>query len=132
MLNLAAAKIWLCVEPTDMRKSFDTLAARVREHLGADPQSVSWFVFRGKGGRLRVAAFDDVVERAIEPFATGRKNRLFFGSDKGGRTLATLCSLTATCELRGVNPWTYLKDVLTRLPATPADQLPTLLPDAAQ
>ena len=44
MLNLAAAKIWLCVEPTDMRKSFDTLAARVREHLRADPLSGSWLV----------------------------------------------------------------------------------------
>ena len=50
MLNLAAAKIWLCLEPTDMRKSFDTLAARVREHLGADPMSGAWFVFRGRRG----------------------------------------------------------------------------------
>jgi transposase len=57
---------------------------------------------------------------------------LFFGSDRGGRTLATLCSLTATCELRGVNPWAYLADVLTRLPTTPPDQLATLLPAAAQ
>jgi hypothetical protein len=57
---------------------------------------------------------------------------LFFGSDKGGRTLATLCSLTATCELRGVNPWVYLQDTLTRLPATPPDQHASLLPDAAQ
>ena len=47
MLNLAAAKIWLCFEPTDMRKSIDTLAARVREHLRADPLSGSSFVFRG-------------------------------------------------------------------------------------
>lgn len=39
MLNLAAAKIWLCVEPTDMRKSFDTLAAVVQEHLKNDPLS---------------------------------------------------------------------------------------------
>jgi transposase len=55
MLNLAAAKIWLCLEPTDMRKSFDTLAARVREHLGADPMSGSWFVFRGlRGDRLKI------------------------------------------------------------------------------
>ena len=30
-----------------------------------------------------------------------------------------------------MNPWAYLTDVLTRLPATPADQLANLLPDAA-
>jgi transposase len=59
MLNLAAAKIWLCVEPTDMRKSFDTLAARVREHLRADPLSGSWFVFRGmRGDRLKILYWD--------------------------------------------------------------------------
>ena len=59
MLNLAAAKIWLCVEPTDMRKSFDTLAAVVREHLRGDPLSGSWFVFRGKrGDRLKILYWD--------------------------------------------------------------------------
>jgi transposase len=59
MLNLAAAKIFLCVEPTDMRKSFDTLAARVREHLEGDPLSGSWFVFRGKrGDRLKILYWD--------------------------------------------------------------------------
>ena len=59
MLNLAAAKIWLCLEPTDMRKSFDTLAARVREHLQADPLSGSWFVFRGlRGDRLKILYWD--------------------------------------------------------------------------
>jgi len=59
MLNLAAAKIWLCIEPTDMRKSFDTLAARVREHLRADPMSGSWYVFRGlRGDRLKILYWD--------------------------------------------------------------------------
>lgn len=59
MLNLAAAKVFLCVEPTDMRKSYDTLALRVRDHLGGDPQSGSWFVFRGKrGDRLKILYWD--------------------------------------------------------------------------
>ena len=54
MLNHSAATIYLCLEPTDMRKSFDTLAGLVREHLKGDPQSGTWFVFRGKGrGRDR-------------------------------------------------------------------------------
>jgi len=66
-----------------------------------------------------LAIDNNAAERAIKPFAIGRKNWLFFGSDRGGRTLATLCSLTATCELRGINPWDYLKGVLTRLPTPP-------------
>jgi transposase len=53
---------------------------------------------------------------------------LFFGSDRGGRTLATLASFTATCQQFGVEPWTWLKDTLTRLPVTAPNQLATLLP----
>jgi hypothetical protein len=44
MLNLATAKVFLCVEPTDMRKSYDTLALVVRDHLRGDPLSGSWLV----------------------------------------------------------------------------------------
>ena len=59
MLNLTGARIWLAIEPTDMRKSFDTLAAVVREHLQADPLSGQWFVFRGKrGDRLKILYWD--------------------------------------------------------------------------
>ena len=59
MLTLAAAPIYLALEPTDMRKSFDTLAARVRDHLGADPLSGAWFVFRNKSGdRLKILYWD--------------------------------------------------------------------------
>ena len=59
MLNFSAAKIYLCLEPTDMRKSFDTLAAVVREHLAGDPTSGTWFVFRGKqGNRLKILYWD--------------------------------------------------------------------------
>lgn len=59
MLNAAAAKIYLCLDPTDMRKSFDTLAALVRAHLQGDPQSGTWFVFRGKqGNRLKILCWD--------------------------------------------------------------------------
>ncbi|HEY2784192.1 MAG TPA: transposase domain-containing protein [Fimbriiglobus sp.] len=83
-------------------------------------------------GHTVLATHDLYSAERTQPFCLGRKNFLFFGSDRGGRTLATLCSLTATCELRGVNPWVYLKDALTRLPITPSDQLATLLPNDAR
>ena len=50
MLNLSTAKIYLCLDPTDMRKSFDTLAALVREHLQGDPQSGTWVTVRRRTG----------------------------------------------------------------------------------
>ena len=81
-----------------------------------------------RDGRLTID--NNIAERAIKPFAIGRKNWLFFGSDRGGRTLATLASFTATCQQFGVNPWTWLRDTLTAMPTTPADQLATLLPTA--
>jgi transposase len=79
-----------------------------------------------------LAIDNNIAERAVKPFAIGRKNWLFFGSDHGGQTLATLASFTATCELFKLNPWLWLRDTLTRLPLTPADQLETLLPTAAK
>jgi len=74
---------------------------------------------------------NNVAERAVKPFAIGRENWLFFGSDDGGRRLAILSSFTETCRQFGVNPWTWLKETLEHLPGTPADQLAALLPTPA-
>jgi hypothetical protein len=79
-----------------------------------------------------LAIDNNVAERAIKPFAIGRKNWLFFGSDHGGQSLATLASFTATCEQLKLNPWPWLRGTLTQLPNTPTDQLATLLPTAAK
>ena len=56
MLSLPLpVRIFLCSRPADMRKSFDGLAALVREFLGADPLSGHLFVFRSKrGDRLKM------------------------------------------------------------------------------
>jgi transposase len=61
--------------------------------------------------------------------ALGRKNHLFAGSDGGGARWATICSLIETCKLNGVEPHTYLTDVLTRmLDGHPINRLDELLP----
>ena len=78
-----------------------------------------------------LAIDNNAAERAIKPFAIGRKNWLFFGSDHGGQALAIIASFTATCQLLKSNPWIWLRDTLTYLPVTPAEQLTTLLPVAA-
>jgi hypothetical protein len=72
---------------------------------------------------------NNAAERALRPLAVGRKNWLFFGSDVGGQTAAVLYSLVQTCKGLGVEPWAYLRDVLERLPALPAERLEELLPD---
>lgn len=64
-------------------------------------------------------------ERTLRCVAVGRKNWMFAGSDRGGRTAATLFSLIATCKLQGVDPYHYLRGLLTELP----EDLSHLLPD---
>ena len=54
-----AARVLLCTLPTDMRRSFDTLAGVVRQHLGGDPLCGTLFVFRSRGGdRVKVLYWD--------------------------------------------------------------------------
>ena len=73
---------------------------------------------------------NNVSERSVRAQAIGRKNYLFVGSDRGGRTAATLYSLVGTCKRHQIDPFAYLKDILERLPTHPADRLGELLPDA--
>jgi transposase len=75
-----------------------------------------------------LAIDNNASEREMKRVAIGRKNWLTVGSPRGGRTAAVLFSITSTCQRLGVEPWTYLRDVLTRLPAT-AGQTGELLPD---
>lgn len=52
-------KLFLCVEATDMRKGFDTLAGLVRDTLRLDPFSGQLFVFRNRrGDRLKLLYWD--------------------------------------------------------------------------
>ncbi len=71
---------------------------------------------------------NNAVERAIRGIAVGRANWTFFGSDEGGRTAAVLRSLVASCQRVGVDPFTWLKDVLTRIMAHPINRIGELLP----
>src|ERR1700680_3635243 len=61
MLSLpAAVSIWRASQPTDMRKSFDTLAEVVRQQLQGDPLSGQLFVFRNKrADRVKLLYWDE-------------------------------------------------------------------------
>ena len=51
--------IYFSAETVDLRKSFDTLAAVVREHLRHDPMSGALFIFAGRGrDRVKVLFWD--------------------------------------------------------------------------
>jgi transposase len=61
MLNFPpAVRIWLAAAPVDLRRSFDRLAAEVREHLHNDPLSGHIFVFKNKrGDRVKLLYWDE-------------------------------------------------------------------------
>jgi hypothetical protein len=78
-------------------------------------------------GNLRID--NNIAENALRRVAIGRKNWIFVGSDNGGATAAVLFTLIATCQRHKVDPFVYLRDVLTRFAATPIQEIDQSLPD---
>jgi hypothetical protein len=76
-----------------------------------------------------LAVDNNAAEREMKRIAIGRKNWMTVGSPRGGQTAAVLFSFTSTCQRLGVEPWRYLRDLLERLPAHPAERLAELLPN---
>jgi transposase len=61
MLSLPPTiRIWLSAQPADLRKSFDSLAALVRDGLRGDPLSGDIFVFRNKSAdRIKLLVWEE-------------------------------------------------------------------------
>jgi transposase len=72
---------------------------------------------------------NNAAERALKYPILGRKAWLFFGNQSAGETAAKLFTLTKTCNRHRIDPFAYLRDVYERLPTTPPEELPSLLPD---
>jgi transposase len=71
----------------------------------------------------------NLVENALRPSCLGKKNWLFIGHPDAGQRSAILYSMVVSCQRYGKEPFAYLKDVLSRLPAmTNQDDLTQLLP----
>lgn len=71
---------------------------------------------------------NNLVENAIRPVALGRKNYLFAGSHNGATRAAIIYSLVSTAKLHDVEPFAYLKDILSRIAWYPHKQIHELLP----
>jgi transposase len=71
---------------------------------------------------------NNATERAIRGVAVGRNNWIFFGSDEGGKTAAVLRSFVASCQRVGVDPFVWLKDILSRIADHPITRIAELLP----
>lgn len=78
----------------------------------------------------RVEIDNNLVENAIRPTALGKKNWLFMGDAHAGERGAIIYTVIESCRRRDIDPFTYLKDVLTRLPSMTNRQIPDVIPSA--
>lgn len=81
-------------------------------------------------GEGKVEIDNNLVENAIRPTALGKKNWLFVGEANAGERAAIIYTLVESCRRRGLDPYAYLKDVLTRLPNMTNHQIPEVTPAA--
>ncbi len=71
---------------------------------------------------------NNAAERSLRTVVLGRKNDLFHGSDAGGERAAAIYGLVGTAKLNGLNPETYLREVLSRIADHPINRIEELLP----
>lgn len=77
-------------------------------------------------GRLEID--NGCAERRLRPVASGRKAWLFAGSASGANRFADTLSLVSTADAAGVNPGSYIADVLPRIDTWPNARIHELLP----
>jgi len=68
------------------------------------------------------------LERALRPIPMGRKNWMFCWTELGAERVGQIQSLISTCVLHGVDPYTYLVDVLQRIDTHPFSAVEQLTP----
>lgn len=79
-------------------------------------------------GKLEID--NNLIENAIRPSALGKKNWLFFGDPSAGERSAVIYSLLGSCRRHKLNPFDYLRDLCTRLPAAKITQIAQFTPAA--
>lgn len=96
-------------------------------------KALSYAIEREKALRVflenpQVPVDTNQLEREIRPIAVGRKNWMFCWTEVGAKYVGIIQSLLATCRLQGVDPYTYLVDVLQRIETHPAREVHLLTP----
>ncbi len=103
--------------------------------LPSNPLTKALAYVRERRAGLRVFLDDPAVaidtnhiERALRPITLGRKNWNFCWTEVGARHVGIAQSLIATCRLQGIDPYTYLVDVLQRVGQHPVARVAELTP----
>ena len=118
---LESLKQWLEETLTKLSRKSDTAMA-VRYALGR------WEALLRYCDDGRIEIDNNAAERALRVVALGRKNFLFAGSDGGGESAAAIYSLIGTAKLNGIDPESYLRNVLSTIATFPVNRIDELLP----
>jgi len=76
----------------------------------------------------RLPMHNNISELNLRREACGRKNWLFVGNDDAASVNATFVSLLASCQLHGIEPLGYLRDLFILLPSWPRHRVLELAP----
>ena len=71
---------------------------------------------------------NNTAERSMRGIAIGRKNYMFVGSERGGKSAAIIYTLIETAKLNGVNTQAWLTWVLERIADHKINRIDELLP----
>lgn len=103
--------------------------------LPRNPLSKALNYARARRANLEIFLGDPAVqidtnhlERGLRPIPMGKRNWLFSWTEIGAERIGLIQSLLVTCRIQGVDPYTYLVDVLQRISAHPASQVIELTP----
>jgi transposase len=118
---LESLKQWFAETLEKLSRKSDTAMA-VRYALGRWEALIRFC----DDGRIEID--NNAAERALRVVALGRKNFLFAGSDGGGESAATIYSLVGSAKLNGIDPESYLRNVLSRIADHPINRIEELLP----
>ncbi len=99
----------------------------LKDYLAAIAYTAQWLLTYLEDGDISID--NNVTERDIRPFTTGRKNWMFSTSVGGAKASANLYSLVMTCRANDMNPYYYFQHLFTELPKrSPKDNVSDLMP----
>ncbi|EPM77026.1 transposase IS66, partial [Pseudomonas syringae pv. actinidiae ICMP 19072] len=107
--ELAKLKAWM--EKTQPQVTSQSVLGKAVNYLANNWTRLERYI---EAGFLPID--NNAAERAIRPFAIGRKAWLFSDTPKGATASAQIYSLVETAKLNGQEPYTWLRHVLERLP----------------
>jgi transposase len=76
----------------------------------------------------RLPLCNNISERSLRREVVGRRNWMFIGNDDAGEVNTVFVSLLASCQLHGIEPWSYLRDLFCLIPSWPLRRVLELAP----